>query len=135
MNWREDTVRNNLNSVGMFFEDAFKSLKRNRTLTIASVLTVALTMFVLGVFLLTTIVINLNVNSLQDRLELKVFLYVPDTEEAKTAISENVDEIKVQMEEDKKEIEKILKKSKNVKEFNFVSSEEALESTKEIRCV
>ena len=62
MNWREDTVRNNFNSVGMFFEDAFKSLKRNRTLTIASVLTVALTMFVLGVFLLTTIVINLNVN-------------------------------------------------------------------------
>ena len=99
-------MRNNFNSVGMFFEDAFKSLKRNRTLTIASVLTVALTMFVLGVFLLTTIVINLNVNSLQDRLELKVFLYVPDTTEAKEAISENVDEIKAQMEEDKKEINK-----------------------------
>lgn len=125
-------MRNNFNSVGMFFEDAFKSLKRNRTLTIASVLTVALTMFVLGVFLLTTIVINLNVNSLQDRLELKVFLYVPDTTEAKEAISENVDEIKAQMEEDKKEIETILEKSKNVKEFNFVSSEEALESTKDI---
>ncbi|WP_294341525.1 permease-like cell division protein FtsX [uncultured Clostridium sp.] len=125
-------MRSNLNSVGMFFEDAFKSLKRNRTLTIASVLTVALTMFVLGVFLLTTIVINKNVNSLQDRLELKVFLYVPDTEEAKQAISDNVDEIKAQMEKDKKEIESILSKSNNVKEFNFVSSEDALKSTKEI---
>ena len=39
-----------INTVNYFISDAFKSLKRNRTISIASVITVLITFLILGVF-------------------------------------------------------------------------------------
>ncbi|WP_297520131.1 permease-like cell division protein FtsX [uncultured Clostridium sp.] len=63
-----------LNSFFYFIADAFKSLKRNLTISIASAATVLTTLVVLGAFLLTAINVNLGVQDVQNKVEIKVFL-------------------------------------------------------------
>ena len=43
-----------INTINHFINDAFTSLKRNKTISIASIITVLITFFVLGVFILVT---------------------------------------------------------------------------------
>ena len=45
----------------MFIIDALKSLKRNKTITFASIITVAATLFIFGVFLIVAQTINMGV--------------------------------------------------------------------------
>ncbi|MGL4759892.1 MAG: permease-like cell division protein FtsX [Sarcina sp.] len=63
-----------LNSFFYFIVDAFKSLKRNLTISIASAATVLTTLVVLGAFLLTAVNVNLGVKDVQNKVEIKVFL-------------------------------------------------------------
>lgn len=63
-----------INTVNHFISDAFKSLKRNKTICFASILTVLITFFVLGAFLLVTKNVGLQLDNMQSKVELKVFL-------------------------------------------------------------
>jgi cell division transport system permease protein len=63
-----------INTITYFIKDAFTSLKRNRTISIASVITVLITFFVLGIFMLVATNINKGITNVQNKVELKIFL-------------------------------------------------------------
>jgi cell division transport system permease protein len=63
-----------INTILHFIKDAFTSLKRNKTISIASIITVLITFFVLGIFMLVANNINKGINTVQNKVELKVFL-------------------------------------------------------------
>lgn len=63
-----------INTVNYLIGDAFKSLKRNRTISLASVITVLITFVVLGVFLLTAQNANLAIAGVESKIELQVYL-------------------------------------------------------------
>lgn len=57
-----------------FLGDAGKSLKRNRTMSTASVATVAATLFILGVFILTILNIQQLMKQVESKVEIKIVL-------------------------------------------------------------
>lgn len=63
-----------INTITHFIKDAFISLKRNKTISIASVITVLITFFVLGIFMLVAANINKGISNVQSKIELKIFL-------------------------------------------------------------
>jgi len=95
-----------INTITYFIRDAITSLKRNKTISIASVITVLTTFFVLGIFMLVANNINKGINNVQDKVELKVFLK---------------DDIKLI---DQREIEIKLREFEGVKDVVYKSKEE-----------
>lgn len=86
-----------LNSFFYFIADAFKSLKRNMTISIASAATVLTTLVVLGAFLLTAVNVNLGVQDVQNKVEIKVYLnndITPAQQEAVQAKIKSVEGVK-----------------------------------------
>lgn len=81
-------------TIGYFISDAFKSLKRNRTISIASIATVLTTLFIFGAFLLTALNVKNGVTDVQDKVEVKVFLKDDTTKEQKDAIEAKLNEVK-----------------------------------------
>ena len=63
-----------LSSLSYFFGETFKSLFRNRFMAIASVLTVTLSMFILGIFLSAVLNINHMASYLENQVEMTVYL-------------------------------------------------------------
>ena len=61
-------------SLSHFWGEAFRSLFRNRFMAIASVLTVTLSMFILGVFLSAVLNINHMASDLENQVEMTVYL-------------------------------------------------------------
>lgn len=94
-------------TIGYFISDAFKSLKRNRTISIASIATVLTTLFIFGAFLLTALNVKNGVTDVQDKVEVKVFLKDDVTQEQKD------------------EVEAKLKTIQGVKGVEFESKDEA----------
>jgi cell division transport system permease protein len=97
-----------------FTVDAFKSLKRNLTISFASIITVAATLFIFGVFLLVMDNAKALMSTIESKVEIKVFL-----DEGITLM-------------DQREIEATLKKSVEVEEVIFESKSDALENMKKI---
>ncbi|NLZ48568.1 MAG: ABC transporter permease [Clostridiales bacterium] len=95
-----------------FFADAFKSLKRNITMSFASIMTVAATLFIFGVFLLLMINANKLMGDLEDKVQVKVFL--------KNDISFT----------EQKAIEDKLNSNSNVERVVYESKDEAFENMK-----
>ena len=95
-----------INTITYFIKDAFTSLKRNRTISIASVITVLITFFVLGIFMLVATNINKGITTVQNKVELKIFLK---------------DDIKLI---DQREIEIKLREVEGVKDVVYASKEE-----------
>lgn len=93
----------------MFIIDALKSLKRNKTITFASIITVAATLFIFGVFLIVAQTINMGVESVESKVEIKAYL---------------IDEITTQ---EQSNIETILQGVEGVKEITYESKEEAFD--------
>jgi cell division transport system permease protein len=93
--------------------DAFKSLKRNTTISIASMATVLATLFVFGVFLLTGINVSHGISDVESKVEVKVFLK---------------DDIKLA---EQKAIESELRNISGVKEVTHESKDEALQKFRE----
>jgi cell division transport system permease protein len=60
-----------ISTIKLFLKDALNSLKRNATLSIASVATVMATLFILGVFLLTVLNVKREKLLLSDSKEFK----------------------------------------------------------------
>ena len=63
-----------INTITYYIKDAFVSLKRNKTISIASIITVLITFFVLGIFMLVATNINQGIDSVQNKVEIKIFL-------------------------------------------------------------
>lgn len=61
-------------SLNYFFRETIKSLFRNRFMAIASVLTVTLSMFILGIFLSAVLNINHMASYLENQVEMTVYL-------------------------------------------------------------
>ena len=95
-----------INTITYYIKDAFISLKRNKTISIASIVTVLITFFVLGIFLLVASNINKGIESVQNKVEIKVFLK---------------DDIKLI---DQREIEIKLREIEGVKDVSYTSKEE-----------
>ena len=91
-----------------FISDAFKSLNRNKTISIASVATVLTTLLVFGAFMLTALNVNMELNTVQSKVEVKVFL------------NDNIDATQQQ------NIENMLKNIEGVTGVIYVSKNEAL---------
>lgn len=61
-------------SLGYFWKETFHSLFRNKFMAVASVLTVTLSMFILGVFLCAVLNINHMATYLENQVEMTVYL-------------------------------------------------------------
>lgn len=110
---REEDTAMKINTIKQFIIDAFKSLRRNKTISLASVITVAATLFIFGVFMLLALTINMGVKSIEDTVEVKIFL------------KDNIDLVQ------KRDLELELKNADGVKSYKYESKFEALQSFKE----
>ncbi|MEW8955941.1 hypothetical protein [Clostridium sp.] len=63
-----------INTFKNFILDALKSLRRNKTISIASSLTVAATLCIFGIFMLVGLTVNKQVEDIQSKVEVVVFL-------------------------------------------------------------
>ncbi|EKQ51892.1 MULTISPECIES: permease-like cell division protein FtsX [unclassified Clostridium] len=64
----------NSNTFKYYISDALKSLKRNRTISLASIITVTATLFIMGVFVLLMQNINIGMNNVESQVQIQVFL-------------------------------------------------------------
>lgn len=103
-----------INTFKYFVVDASKSLKRNATISFASVITVAATLFIFGVFLLVMGNANKLMKSVTSQVEIKVFL--------------NLDITMM----DQRNIEVALKEDSQVESVTYESREEALAKFKDM---
>ena len=101
-----------INTIIHFIKDAFTSLKRNKTISLASVITVLITFFVLGVFMLVATNISKGITNVQNKVELKIYLK---------------DDIKLI---DQREIEIKLRGFEGVKDVVYQSKEEEYNNIK-----
>lgn len=101
-----------LSSIKYFIVDAFKSIRRNLTISIASMATVLVTLLIFGVFLLTALNIGKGVADIESKVEIMVVLK---------------DDVTMM---DQREIEIQLKKETGVKDVVYESKAEALEKFK-----
>jgi cell division transport system permease protein len=92
--------------------DAAKNLNRNKTISTASIATVAATLFILGVFLLTITNIKGIMKEIESQVEIKVILR---------------DDIKIN---DQKDIERTIKETQGVEDVVLESKGQALENLK-----
>ncbi|MDD6794112.1 MAG: permease-like cell division protein FtsX [Clostridiaceae bacterium] len=102
-----------INTVNYFIGDAFRSLRRNKTISLASIITVLITFMVLGVFSLIAENASVAIIGVEQKVELKVFLK---------------DDISLL---DKREIEVKLREQTGVTEVNYESKEDAYNNFKE----
>lgn len=102
-----------ISTLKYFSIDAFKSLKRNKTLSIASIVTVSLTLFMFGIFLIAMLNANKLVKNVESKLEVQIFL--------KDRISAS----------DKNHIEETVKNINGVVQVSYETKEQALEKYKE----
>lgn len=106
-----------ISTINYLVGDAFRSLKRNRTISLASIITVLITFVVLGVFLLMAQNANLAIGGIESKIELQVYLN---------------DDIKLI---DQREIQVKLEEQPGVSDVQYESKEQAYkkfeETTKE----
>ncbi|WP_102399077.1 permease-like cell division protein FtsX [Haloimpatiens massiliensis] len=101
-----------INAFKYFIVDALKSLRRNKTVSLASMLTVAASLFLMGIFLIAILNVGQGVENVESQVQIKVIL--KDTIKA----------------DEKNNIENKLKSTKGVKEIEFESKAKALEKWK-----
>jgi len=102
-----------LRTIGLFFQQAMASLRRNGWMSIASIITMAICLMVLGTALLVVLNTNKLVSSIESDVE--IIAYVDENASA----------------EEKAGLEKRLTTLPGLAEVVFVSKEEALEELKE----
>lgn len=103
-----------MSNLGYFFRESFRSSKRNKVMSIASISTVAAALLIFGIFMLLVLNVNKIVASVVDKVEIKVYL--------------NDDVTSIQQ----TEMEKTLKSYQGVKSVTFESKEKALENYKKM---
>lgn len=96
-----------------FIREVFISLKRNNWMTFASISTVALSLLILGLFLIIVLNLNNMATSLESQVQINVYL------------KEDLSEQKME------DIGQKIKKLSGVEEIKFISKKEAMERFKE----
>lgn len=100
-------------STGKFFIiDALKSFKRNKTVSLAAAATVAATLFILGVFVLTLANVNKGILEVESKVEAKVIL------------KDNITMLQ------QRDLEKKIKEVDGVSEVTYESKAQAMEKFK-----
>ncbi|ATW25919.1 cell division protein FtsX [Candidatus Formimonas warabiya] len=99
-----------IRTMGYFFKESLISLRRNGWMSFASILTVAISLFVCGIFWLLVLNVNNVADSIESSVEIKAFLHD----------NTRLDQIEI--------IEKQIRALPGVSEVDFVSRDEALES-------
>lgn len=102
-----------INTIKYFIIDALKSLKRNRGISVAAMITVLITFFVFGTFTLLALNFNKAIEDVASKVEIKVFLK---------------DDIKLV---DRREIEVKLNEQQGIKDVIYESKDEAFLNFKE----
>ena len=103
-----------ISSFRYLFFDALKSLKRNKSLSTASIATVAATLFIFGIFMLLSVNMGLAINGVESQLEVRVALKDDITSDQKNAIETNI------------------KNTSGVKSCSMETKSQALENFKQI---
>ncbi|MBE6098574.1 MAG: ABC transporter permease [Anaerovibrio sp.] len=102
-----------ISTLEYFVREVFNSLKRNNWMSVASVGTVAVSLFIFGMFLMLVMNMNKMVESLESQVQIKVYL--------KDNFSRD----------DARDLEVDLKNMQGVEKVTFVPKEEAMEKFKE----
>ncbi|MBR2519319.1 MAG: permease-like cell division protein FtsX [Selenomonadaceae bacterium] len=100
-------------TIEYFFREVIMSMIRNRLMTFASIGTVAVSLFVLGVFLILVMNMSKMASSLENQVQISVY------------INDNLPE------EGRKEIERMTRDLKNVASVEYVPREEAMKIFRE----
>lgn len=100
-------------TIEYFFREVILSMIRNRLMTFASIGTVAVSLFVLGVFLVLVMNMSKMASSLESQVQISVY------------ISDNLPE------DGRKEIERMTRDLKNVASVEYVPREEAMKKFRE----
>ncbi|MDO4542867.1 MAG: permease-like cell division protein FtsX, partial [Bacillota bacterium] len=100
-----------LRSFSRFFVEAFQSIRRNFAMSMASVATIALTLFICGVFAIIVLNINHFAGDIESTVEIQAFIDEDTNEQGLATIKEDIENIS------------------GVEEVSFVSKDQALEST------
>ena len=103
----------NFQTVEYYFREVFLSMFRKRWMTFASIGTVTVSLFVLGVFLVLVVNMSKMVSSLESQVQISAYL---------------IDGLTV---EEKKEIAQILKNLSVVSKIEYVTKEQALKTLQE----
>jgi cell division transport system permease protein len=93
MNREAGTVMK-ISSVEYSFVDALKSLKRNRSLSAASVATVAATLFIFGVFILISTNLNQVMRGVESQLQVRIALNDDITNDQQKSIESTIKDVK-----------------------------------------
>lgn len=101
-----------MNNFKYSITDALRSLGRNKTMTVASIITVLITLLVFGVFMLTALNVSMGLSTVQSKVEVKVYL--------SNGISSSQQE----------SIVNTIKKVNGVSNVTYVSSDQALSNFK-----
>lgn len=102
-----------INTLKYYIKETLKSIYRNRLMSLASITTVAATIFTLGIFMILAVNVNKMASNMEDMVEIKAFL------------KDDVTTLKQQ------EIERSIKEINGVVDIKFESKKEALEKFKE----
>ena len=102
-----------ISSLSYFIVDALKSIKRNRTISVASMITVLITFFIFGTFTLIALNFNRAIEDVASKVQIKVYLN---------------DDIRLV---DQNEINIKLQEQPGVKEVKYESKDEAFLNLKE----
>lgn len=120
---REVSIAMKMNVVKYFMFDAGKSLKRNKTLSLASIATVAAALFVFGIFIMGLLTINSSLDQMGSDLQSKIILKDDITKEQDKKITDTLEAtpgvVKVEYEDKNTALE-------NTKEMLGDGSEELL---------
>lgn len=98
-----------INTFKYYIIDALKSLKRNRTISLASAITVTATLFIMGIFIIFMQNINIGMSNVESQVQIQVFL------------NDNINT------KDKENIDKKLSTISGIKNVKFEDKSEALE--------
>jgi len=79
-----------IRNVGYFFSQALQSIGRNRLMSLATVMTVTVSMFIVGIFMLLVVNANFFLDNLQASAEIAVFLHVDTPREEALAMEETI---------------------------------------------
>ncbi len=102
-----------IRTFGYFFKESFKSLKRNGLMSLASISTVTLSLFILGIFLCGVINMNRMAANLESQVEISIYL------------KDGLSTAQIM------EVGSKLKALPNVKTLEFVNKTEAMDRFKE----
>lgn len=102
-----------ISSIKYFISDSLKSIRRNKTISLASATTVAATLFILGVFMLSALNVQQVIKNVESKVEISIFMR---------------EDITIGQQ---KELETKIKKIDEIVDVSYVSKEKAVEKFKQ----